>query len=458
MKSLLFYTLLSLAFLSCSDNGSPYIGSGSDDNEFSVTGQWIADLETPSNIFYVRPVGSVYGSGDGSSWDNAFSGLPAVRQRNSIYYFASGEYFDESLDRIENYIFDDADAGEEFIFIVKATLTDHGSDEGFEESFAEGSANLGPLSFIGSRYVIDGNTPGGFVINHRNCDIRETDFVASPIFFPWNSVSEYLLIKNTEIYDCGHHTDPTVRSQDALYGVAGVKHFAFISNYIHDAWRNLFFLQDSYDLWIEGNHFERSGMHHEASTIALRNSRNIVIRRNMLTDTVNDFISLQSVRNVVISSNILQSTLEGWEIWSAIFSQEPAKNVLIAGNTFYKLAGLNTGIRFTDDTDDLRVINNIWASNRTNQIMLNGTHSSNAFYDNYRVDGANPVYLDDNIDEDTKQVFTSDPFVSADTGDFCLTAPTDIAEETGSDFASVDYSGTPRGTDGNPDRGSCEYE
>lgn len=453
-----------LAAGSCDADPSPFPGSAADDAAMPDTGAWAAELVEPETAFYVRPPAGTYGSGDGSSWANAFSGLPEQRVRGALYYFAAGDYFDESLGRIENYILDDPESGEEFIWLVKATAADHGDDAGFEAAFAEGPAALGPLAFVTGRYVLDGRGGSGaggygFEITHRDCEIRETDFVASPIFFPWDSTSQYVLLRYADVADCGNHDDPTVPAQDAVYSVEtenGLGHVVLSHCYVHDAWRQLLFLANAFDVLIEDSRFERAGLHHEAGTLAFRNTRNVVVRRNTMIDSVNVFVSLQRVRNVTISANVLARTLDDWDDWAAVFSQEPALNVLVAGNTFFGLAGLNTGIRFDAETENLRVVNNLWARNRTNQIMLCGAHSSNAFWDNLRVDGDAPVSLDEGIEEESAQVLAADPFVDSGGLDLHLAAATAPGEELADPFVGTDHDGNPRGDDGCLDRGAYE--
>lgn len=463
-RFMVFVFPLVLVLASCgNDSGSPYPGGVADDDAMPETGAWVEDLTEPQIAFYVRPPTDSYGSGDGSSWENAFSGLPEQRVRGALYYFSSGDFFDESLDRVENYVFDDVEDEESFIWLVKATLDDHGDDAGFEDALAQGPARLGPLAFVTGRYVIDGRsgegTGGyGFEIDHRDCALRASDFIASPIFFPWNSETAYLWIDGVDIEDCGNHDDPTTRSQDAVYAVAGVSHIVISNSYLHDAWRNLFFLQDAYDVMLEGNVFSRAGLHHEANTIAVRNTRNVVIRRNRIVDSVNNYISLQGVRNVTIASNVMTRTLDDWDNWAGIFSQDPALNVLVAHNTFFNLEGLNIGVRFTAETENLLVINNLWAHNRCNQIMLNGEHRTNAFWDNQRVDGNEPVSLDEGVEEEGVQVFEEDPFVDSQSGDLHLAGATEPGEALDVAFVEIDLDGNPRGSDGVADRGAYEYD
>lgn len=451
----------SLGGAGCGEDQTAHVGSSADDGLVDQIGMWEQHDPVFDTTYYVRPPGQTYGIGDGSSWEDAFSGLPEVRVRGARYLFASGEYFEPAAGLVENYVFDDPDDSERFIGLFKATADAHGTDTGWEASLGEGPAEFGPLSFVTGYYIVDGVTGAGtegygFRISHRDCELRATEFIASPIFFPWNAEVEYLVLSHVEVEDCGNHDDPTTRSQCAIYSVVGPSHMVLRDSYIRDAWRNLIFLQGTFDLLIQDVYLARAGLHHEASAIALRDTRNVVIQRNVIMDSVNVYISLQGTRNVTISSNLLTRSLADWDNWSAIFSQEPALNILIAGNTFYNLEGLNTGIRFTSTTDHLEVVNNLWAGCHTNQIMLNGEHHHNGFWDNWRVDGAEPVSLDDRIEEDTAQLFTADPFVDAENYDLRLMAPTEPGVSLDHPFAQTDLDGASRGADGAWDRGAFE--
>lgn len=456
----LFAVLLSAAVCtaSCKDE-SPFPGSSADDGEMENTGSWIGQIPVPDRIRYVRPPEQQYGAGDGSSWSNAYSGLPERRERGTQYYFAAGEYHDSSLGQVETYVLDDEDDGS-YIWLIKATVDDHGENEGFYESFGQGPALMGPLSFIEGHYVVDGQEGAGkegygIVIRHRDCELREMNFVASPIFFPWNSTSEHILLRHLEIEDCGNYDDQEIRSQDSVYGVNPVSRIVVSNSYIHDSWRNHMFLQDAYDIVIQDNYFQRAGRHHESNSLAFRNSRNIVIRRNIFVDSMNNYINLQGIRNVTISSNIFTRTLENWSNWAAIVGQGPALNVLVVGNTFYHLEGLNTGIRFVSTTENLLVANNLWAGNRTNQIMMNGEHAYNGFYDNWRVDGEEPVNIDGNSGEETAQIFDEDPFVDALNWDLHLNRETEPGLYIDDPFVQTDLDGVSRGD--SPGRGAYEF-
>jgi hypothetical protein len=240
-----------------------------------------------------------------------------------------------------------------------------------------------------------------------------------------------------------------------MYSYAnGVTRLVLENSYLHDGFRGLVFLQSSRDILIEGNTFARAGLHHEAHTLAFRDSEDIVVRRNALIDSYGVFISLQGASGVQITGNVFRRTLDDWNVWTGIMISDSGSDVAINNNTFYNLAGLNVGIREAEEgmVAGLLVVNNLWAGSRTNQIMLHGNHEHNAFYDNTR-DGNG---LDENIDEPTKQVLTDDPFVDAAAGDLRLAGPTEPGQSLSEAF-EWDLAGNPRGQDGTWDRGAYEY-
>ena len=83
------------------------------------------------------------------------------------------------------------------------------------------------------------------------------------------------------------------------------------------------------------------------------------VRNNVFKDAINVFVSLQTVQDVHIYGNVFVGTLADWDVWNSIHSSEPMQNVFIYNNTFYGLTGLSTGFRFTGDTNNVVVKNNL---------------------------------------------------------------------------------------------------
>ncbi len=85
-------------------------------------------------------------SGSGSDWDDAMPALPEALERGHVYFVAAGSY--------PGYTFDDADG--EPIRVLRATASDHGTDDGWEASYADGIAQWGPLVFASPQVELDG--------------------------------------------------------------------------------------------------------------------------------------------------------------------------------------------------------------------------------------------------------------------------------------------------------------
>lgn len=79
---------------------------------------------------YIREGAS--GSADGSDWTNAWTDLPATLTRGDTYYIADGTY--------GGYTFDDAESGELYIYIYKATELAHGTETGWDSEYGDGQA------------------------------------------------------------------------------------------------------------------------------------------------------------------------------------------------------------------------------------------------------------------------------------------------------------------------------
>ncbi len=85
------------------------------------------------------------GANDGSNWTNAYTELPDDLERGSTYYIASGTY--------SSYTFDDAVSGSLYITIKKATITNHGIETGWDNSYEDGEVVLGTLKFTADYFI-----------------------------------------------------------------------------------------------------------------------------------------------------------------------------------------------------------------------------------------------------------------------------------------------------------------
>ena len=104
--------------------------------------------------YYVRS--GAAGSKDGSDWTNAYTALPSTLVRGSIYYVAGGSYAGRT--------FNTAASGSSVITIKGATISDHGTNAGWSDSYSvnvdEGGSQAvwtSGVSFNSSYWVFDGS-------------------------------------------------------------------------------------------------------------------------------------------------------------------------------------------------------------------------------------------------------------------------------------------------------------
>lgn len=464
---LLFFTITTLLlFTKCrKDNneiGQPdhaaLIENIENQNEYSFT-----------HSFYVRPPGATYGSGDGSSWSNAFTNLPENLIRGARYFLAAGNY--DIGEASKGYVwhkFNDEENEDLFIGVFKATASNHGTDDGWATSLGEGVANIGPIEIVTGNYVIDGqvgelNSGHGIKITTRDGD----NFEAKLVRFTWDSNSHHVFLKHIDMEHTGnwgfnslHPAHDAIKGDPVTKGNK-LKNLYFISCYIHDANRALLTLLDAEDVLFEKCYFARAGLFQEATSIGIRESKNIVFRRNIFEDTKNNFFSIRAVENVYIYSNIFISKIDDgrWEVYAGIENGEGfGYNLYIYNNTFYNLKGLNCGIRLLTKSAHVYTHNNLWANCLTNRIGLDGEHSHNAFYANFRIKGVDePAKYDENIEEEDKQVISSNPFVDTTNYNFNLKFATEAGITLDPPF-NIDFNGDVRGQDGIWDRGAFEFE
>lgn len=89
-------------------------------------------------------------SGNGSTWDNALGSVPSPLQRGSTYYISDGTY--------GSYNFNAPASGSAYITIKKATITDHGTNTGWQNGYGDGQAVFSSSQISSTHWVIDGNT------------------------------------------------------------------------------------------------------------------------------------------------------------------------------------------------------------------------------------------------------------------------------------------------------------
>jgi hypothetical protein len=72
------------------------------------------------------------GTANGADWINAYPMLPTTLSRGSTYYVATGTY--------GGYTFNTTESGTNVVTVKKATVLDHGSNTGWNDSYGIGAA------------------------------------------------------------------------------------------------------------------------------------------------------------------------------------------------------------------------------------------------------------------------------------------------------------------------------
>lgn len=117
-------------------------------------------IQIPTNvafgatIYYVRA--DAAGSNTGLDWANAYTKLPEVLKRDATYYVAASSYYNMNST-------DSPLSGAAMTIIKKATIVDHGTEVGWNDSFANGQAIFisSSLNISYGNVIIDGQTGGG---------------------------------------------------------------------------------------------------------------------------------------------------------------------------------------------------------------------------------------------------------------------------------------------------------
>ncbi|MGE0764050.1 MAG: hypothetical protein AB7N80_12285 [Bdellovibrionales bacterium] len=139
---------------------------------------------------YVRQ-GAV-GANNGSDWTNAYPSLPATLIRGDTYYIGDGSY--------GRYTFDDPLSGIQVITLKKATVADHGTAVGWQDSYGDGQATFSDMTFNFGYYTIDGQKR-----NESNWQdtpsygFRNTGSVYSSALNPGPTCADNLVIRYVDI-------------------------------------------------------------------------------------------------------------------------------------------------------------------------------------------------------------------------------------------------------------------
>lgn len=411
---------------------------------------------------YVRA--GATGAGDGSDWENAFSTIPDPLTRGLVYLVADGDYGEQTLD--------DPESGTDTIVIRKATVANHGTDDGWSDDYGDERATFGGLRFEAGYYVIDGTTGGG-----------PGQWESGFGFYAqsgWHNVHlegalEGITLLHIEIENNGRYTADS--NEHSVYAIGGASGMRISHSYLHDVAGVQLLTRSSTGFTVECSKLARNGpsgfdgLHREAWSAS--DDDDVTLRFNIFEDISNTaFLGL-------VNGN---GDAERWQIYGNVFVHSgdfddtrvsgivvvkyadptflTAKDWDFHHNAIVNVQGLHAGLSL-GSVDNVLVYNNIWYHNTVNTIDVGGAdHDYNWFFENRRTEGCDPpCNLDEAqlASEPNGELGTGDPFLDWPNDDYRLSAPTQPGLELAAPF-DVDPLGVTRGGDGNWDRGPYEYE
>ncbi len=394
-----------------------------------------------ASIYCVRA--NATGANDGSDWNNAYTALPATLVRGAIYYIANGNY--------SGYTFNTATSGSTYITIKKATVSDHGTDTGWDNTYGGGQvlfSGTNYVNFTSSYWIFDGGTGSGS--NASSYGFYFTPSASGSSIRPVQVGGLSDGVSNIQLSHIGIDC-PGPNGDIQQFGFSGYGNSVTVSNsYVNNCqvsvWSqgNDWTVQNSYfgDYWSStSNH----GVHIEG---ILR----FIFRNNIVTSCPIQCIEpgggattfmadSQIYNNVFVNVSGTNGVLKGT-------SSGGFTNTLVYGNTVINSNGPllyqnNAGGGYSSGNV---VINNL-LYNCASLINEAGAgpiaHSNNALFDS------------GTISETGVQIGTGDPFVDYVHGNYFLKADTNNGQILPAPY-NTDINGKVRGSDGVWDRGAVQ--
>lgn len=409
------------------------------------------------SVFCVRA--GATGNNSGSDWNNAYQNLPATLQRGAIYYIADGSYGSHS--------FADTESGSTYIYLKKATVSDHGPSTGWQNSYGDGQVTFTGWTFSTGYYDINGVTGGGPGNWDSGFGIKLTVTKGGKRIVFNNNV-DHITIRHAEITNADNSVGSDFGS--LVYAFSNVTHITFSHCKIHHAYGCM--IQTGYggaDYWtIEYSKLgDNTGDSTHSEIWSFLGNDNITLRYNWFYQwrSTGGLIAINGTEGSYGDAEIC----ENWAIYGNVFdqsgstapyviaaindssNQQVARRWKVYNNTFIGLNSTSTWVYlFRVDTygeSNNEFVNNVIYGNVDGMIV-------SASVENYNSYQGSSQYFKGAFDTS----ITSDPFVNYAARDLRLYSgsalpPGAVLDE----IYSIDMYGNRRGADGTWDRGAFEY-
>lgn len=417
------------------------------------------------------------GTGSGDDWTNAYTTFVALESglaRGDTGYVADGTYTGAT--------FNTAASGTTGITIKKASIADHGTETGWDNSYGDGQALVnGDFEFRTDYWVIDGayrNEANWQDINAYGIRIKASN--GTNTHGIWGNADNGIADNLTFRYlDIGGNADQIGVSNvpgEGFYLVGGTRSGISISQcHIHNT--ALPVLMNSTgsvtieECWI-GPSYHKEGIRGQATCPSW------IIRNNVIQDN-GDTPNSESMTAIIACFGNDPDTWDAWEIYGNVFV-----NTNGFGGQYNNGIIIGGGSGFSGDATNWKVYNNTFYNIRTGnpgqglqaKILLSGTN--NVCHNNIFVGFPSGMQLGISADDADTNFFycpdasglaaivssfpstisgSSDPMVDAANGDYQLSESVP-GTVLGAGFDDIDPLGNQRGEGGVWDVGVYQFD
>lgn len=386
--------------------------------------------------YYIRS--NATGAKNGSDWTNAFTNLPATLVRGDVYYIASGTY--------GNYTFANV-SGTAPVTVKKATVSDHGTNTGWNDSYANGQAVFTGWTMRMSNLVIDGQTGGGPGAWDKGHGIAVRDLSDHLIYQGGGDPAiSNVTLRHIEI----DGTSTASADRDLVYLTGGASDITMQYMYIHDAGCDIFQLRNNITRFtLEYSKVARNtssaSCHGDVFEYDSGTASDWTHRYNWFDDCEGTYLWGTHESGTFTGAKIYGNVISGGDMANGMISALSGggviSNLKFYNNTIANVGGYNAGFNYLSRGTNNSIYNNIWYNSPAD---LGGTHDYNWFYGSRTQSEAHI------------QNGSGSPFVDIASKNFALKAATNSGTNLGAPY-NVSIEGSPRGADGVWDRGAYEY-
>ena len=412
---------------------------------------------------YIR-VGAT-GANNGSDWTNAYTRFPSSFIRGDTYYVAGGVFINPLIN-IKTPV-----DGEKYIAFLKATITDHGTDEGWQDSFGTSQTvfrvNQDAINLQASYVVFDGVVGSdndtlsyGFAIIQDNCAGTNTDTLMN---FGSNVTLSHVRMSHVSLTNCG---DTYAFGQYNLYHnpyTAPSTQMTISNNYFVGGTANMLIRNWQY-CTIENNYFAgnwSSPRYHGEQISSGKSCQHIILRNNVFANSSVYVVGMHVDNNTawsIYNNIVLRGDVVGAFASADSASIDVWKSSYVHNNTFIDVQMGGEGAFFVGNLS-----NPSWnISSAYNNIFYNCTNPrlDNMGYSGIIQRGGSYHYLSsgvyDSIENGTAQISDVDIMKNKPSGLFSLkqhTAPGIVLSEP----FNIDIVNRSRPTDDVWDRGAYQF-